>query len=128
MAITHHGHHLASLQLGNVVFMMDNEAFRTAFLTGRRYYYSDISLEFPERATMLTATDTFSLLTVHDAETGHHHFDAEGIARPVETLGVFLGYATAPLFPETQEEYRHRLVEDARSTIILEPTLLAEKD
>jgi len=121
MAITHPVQQLVSFQLGTVTFTLDNDEFRRAFFNGRRYYYSDIAIEFPERATTLTAADAFAQITVHDKGTGHYHLDAEGIDHPVEILSVFLGYATALLFAETEEEQRQRRAEEANCILIGEP-------
>ena len=110
-----------SFQFRNVTVTLNNEEFRRAFFNGRRYYYTDISCEFPERATTLTATEAFSQITIHDTQTGHYHLDAEGIAHPVEFLGVFLGYIMAPLFPETKEEQQQRRAEEATYILIDEP-------
>ncbi len=117
--------HSLSFQFGNVTFTLDNDEFRRAFFNGRCYYYSDISFEFPERATTLTATDAFSQITVRDTKTGYYHLDAEGIDHPVEFLGVFFGYATAPLFPETEEEQRQRCANEANYILITEPSSIA---
>jgi hypothetical protein len=104
------GHHMAnSLQWGSVVFHLNHDQFREAFLDGRRYYFEDINGEHPERAATLTATDVLSQILVRDKYDGHYHFDFEGPDHPVEFAAIFLGYATAPLFPETPQEREHRL-------------------
>ncbi len=108
-------------RFGNVTVTLDNDEFRRAFFNGRRYYYSDIAFEFPERATTLTAIHAFSQITVHDRQTEHYHLDAEGIAHPVEVLGVFFGYITAPLLPESEEEQQQRQMEEASYILITEP-------
>jgi hypothetical protein len=117
--------HSPSFRFGNVTVTLDNGEFRRAFFNGRRYYYSDIAFEFPERATTLTATNAFSQITVHDRQTGYYHLDAEGIDHPVEVLGVFFGYITAPLFPETEEEQRQRQAEEESFILIAEPVSVA---
>jgi hypothetical protein len=96
---------------GSVVFHLNHDEFRKAFADGRRYYFEDIHNEHPDRAIMLTATDAVSQIAVRDQEAERYHFDLEGIDHPVEFLGIFLGYTTAPLFPETPEEREQRLTE-----------------
>lgn len=68
--------HSPAFRFGNVPVTLDNDEFRRAFFNGRRYYYSDIVFEFPERASALTATDAFSQITVHDTQTGCYYLDA----------------------------------------------------
>ena len=115
----------SSFRFGDVTVTLDNDEFRRAFFNGRSYYYSDIAFEFPERAIMLTATDAFSQITVHDKRTGQYHLDLEGIDHPVEVLGVFFGYLMAPLVPETEEEQRQRQAEEASHILIVEPVYSA---
>jgi len=46
-----------------------------------------------------------------DRDTGEYRLDAEGLAHPIEYLGLFLGYMHGPLYPETPEEQRARLAD-----------------
>lgn len=94
---------------GNILFDLSNDEFRKAFFNGRRYYYSDIHSECPERAVVLVDLDVVSQIVCCDRQTGRYHFDIEGIEHPLEFLGIFLGYAVAPFFPETLEEQVQRL-------------------
>jgi len=114
-------HQPLAFHFDNVTVTLDNDEFRRAFFNGRSYYYSDVSIEFPERANTLTATDAFSQITVHDKQTGQYHLDAEGIDHPIEVLGVFFGYLMAPLLPETEEEQQQRQAEEASRILIVEP-------
>ena len=36
-------------------------------------------------------------------------FDVEELERPLNTVGIFLGYMSGPLYPETPEEQQRRL-------------------
>lgn len=80
------------VQWGNIVFSLDNEAFRKGFESGRKYYFVDVSGEEPQRAARLTVGELLQQIAVADAKTGHYRFDEEAIAHLEEYLGVFLGY------------------------------------
>jgi hypothetical protein len=85
------------VQWGNIVFSLDNEAFRKGFESGRKYYFVDVSGEEPQRAVRLTVGELLQQIAVADAKTGHYCFDAEGIEYLEEYLGVFLGYMSGSL-------------------------------
>ncbi len=86
-----------SVQWGNIVFCLDNEAFYRGFEDGRRYYFDDVGGEEPQRAIELSATELLHQVAVLDAKMGHYRFDEEAIDHLEEYLGVFLGYMSGPL-------------------------------
>ncbi len=111
------------VQWGSLTLLLDNEEFRKGYTWGRSYYFEDINYEYPERAHTMTALEAAQVIVV-GTDSEHPHFDAEELAHPIETVGVFLGYMSGALIPETAEERQARLKEEeemlARAQVIAE--------
>jgi hypothetical protein len=111
------------VQWGSLTLLLDHEEFRKGYAWGRRYYFEDINNEYPERAHTMTALEAAQIVVV-GTESGQPHFDAEELAHPIETVGVFLGYMSGALIPETTQERQARLKEEeemlARAQVIAE--------
>ncbi|HLI89212.1 MAG TPA: hypothetical protein VKV37_11030 [Ktedonobacteraceae bacterium] len=100
------------VQWGKLTLLLDHEEFRKGYSWGRRYYFEDINHEYPERARTMTALEAAQVIVV-GTDSDQPHFDAEELAHPIETVGVFLGYMSGALIPETAEERQARLKEEA---------------
>ena len=107
------------VQWGTTVLDLNNEEFRHAFADGRRYYFEDIHGEQPQRASRMTDEDLLRQIMGRD-EQGQYHFDEEAAHLPITYLGIFLGYMSGPLYPETQQERQQRLQHAERNIVLAE--------
>ncbi len=108
-----------SVQWGTITLQFDHEEFQKGYVMGRASYFEDSTEEEPGRATPLTCLQAARTIVI-GGDTSPFRFDEEELEYPLETLGVFLGYMSEPLFPETPEEQQRRL---ARSSLLPELAL-----
>ncbi|MBV9708691.1 MAG: hypothetical protein JO125_14930 [Chloroflexi bacterium] len=100
------GNYLASsegkeVQLGPILLRFNRWHFREGYCNGRLDY--ETSRDEQTSPHVLTAHDLLRYIAHRDSATDRYYFAEDELMALEETLGQFIGYFSAALFPKQQE-------------------------